>query len=114
MNDARSYFCIQAGGLRIVAGLGLASLTSCVVYAASPNNEKQTKNVQNLQQLKPPSKDQTDGLLARKQTICKSKLEEALAKTRELCEKAQVEHGLPGLVIAVSVNGKIIYDEGYL
>lgn len=69
--------------------------------------------MQNFQLKQQPSlnKDQVDGL-ARKQTACKSRLEDALAKTRELCEKAQVENGLPGLVVAVSVNGNIVYDEG--
>lgn len=39
-------------------------------------------------------------------------LNNSIAKAQDICERVKNENGLPGLVISVTVNGKLIWEKG--
>lgn len=39
-------------------------------------------------------------------------LQEAIHKSRMLCKRVKNQMGLPGLTVAVSINGKMVWQEG--
>lgn len=39
-------------------------------------------------------------------------LQEAIQKSRMLCKRVKNEMGLPGLTVGVSINGKMVWQEG--
>lgn len=42
----------------------------------------------------------------------KTKYDTAIEKSREILNRFKDEHGAPGVVIGVSVNGRVVWEEG--
>ncbi|CAG7819873.1 unnamed protein product [Allacma fusca] len=105
--------------LRLASGIGCAFLASSVVYAATSDSKDNPLGARcegtDAKKLQKKEISKVDGgrKIQKHDVAPKVKLQESISKARELCEQVRVKHGLPGLTIAVTVNGKLVYDEGF-